>query len=46
MRYAPYGDERTSTADGREKWGTYFRDAGTGNDYADQRYKGVGRARS
>ena len=44
MRYTPYGTERTSTSDGREKWGTYFRDAGTGNDYADQRYKGVGQA--
>ena len=44
MRYTPYGTERTSTADGREKWGTYIRDAGTGNDYADQRYKGVGMA--
>jgi len=42
MRYGPYGEERTSTADGREKWGTYFRDAGTGNDYANHRYKGVG----
>jgi RHS repeat-associated protein len=35
--YFPYGEERTSTADGREKFGTYFRDAG-GMDYADQRY--------
>jgi hypothetical protein len=26
MRYFPYGDERTSMADGREKFGTYFRD--------------------
>ena len=42
MRYTPYGTERTRTSDGREKWGTYFRDMGTGNDYADQRYKGVG----
>jgi RHS repeat-associated protein len=42
MRYTPYGTERTSTSDGREKWGSYFRDTGTGNDYADQRYKGVG----
>jgi len=37
MQYFPYGEERTSTADGREKWGTYFRD-GLGQDYADQRY--------
>jgi RHS repeat-associated protein len=37
MSYYPYGQERTSTADGREKFGTYFRD-GPGQDYADQRY--------
>jgi RHS repeat-associated protein len=37
MSYFPYGEERTSTADGREKFGTYFRDPG-GVDYADQRY--------
>ena len=42
MRYTPYGTERTSTSDGREKWGTYFRDMGTGNDYSDQRYKPIG----
>jgi RHS repeat-associated protein len=35
--YWPYGQERTSTADGREKFGTYIRD-GPGQDYADQRY--------
>jgi hypothetical protein len=34
--YYPYGEERTSTVDGREKFGTYFRD-GIGQDYADQR---------
>jgi RHS repeat-associated protein len=39
MVYTAYGAERTSTADGREKFGTYFRD-GTGLDYADQRYYG------
>ncbi len=39
MVYKAYGTERTSTADGREKFGTYFRD-GTGLDYADQRYYG------
>jgi RHS repeat-associated protein len=39
MVYKAYGAERTSTADGREKFGTYFRD-GTGLDYADQRYYG------
>jgi RHS repeat-associated protein len=36
--YFPYGEERTATPDGQEKFGTYFRDAGTGMDYADQRY--------
>jgi RHS repeat-associated protein len=39
--YYPYGEERTSTVDGREKFGTYFRDA-VGQDYADQRYYGSG----
>ncbi len=40
MSYFPYGEERTATTDGREKFGTYFRDpAPTGGlDYADQRY--------
>ena len=37
MSYWPYGLERTSTADGIEKFGTYFRDM-PGQDYADQRY--------
>ncbi len=37
MAYFPYGAERTSTTDGREKFGTYTRD-GAGQDYADQRY--------
>ena len=37
MSYYPYGQERTSTADNREKFGTYVRD-GQGQDYADQRY--------
>jgi RHS repeat-associated protein len=36
MSYYPYGEERTSTANGREKFGTYFRD-GDGLDYAEQR---------
>ena len=35
--YYSYGLERTSTPDGQEKFGTYFRD-GLGEDYADQRY--------
>jgi RHS repeat-associated protein len=39
--YYPYGEERTSTVDGREKFGTYFRDA-IGQDYADQRYYNSG----
>jgi RHS repeat-associated protein len=42
--YYPYGEERTSTADGREKFGTYVRDSPT-QDYADQRYYGVGTGR-
>jgi RHS repeat-associated protein len=37
--YYPYGEERTSTADGRDKFGTYFRDV-VGQHYADQRYYG------
>ncbi len=32
-----HGEERTSTANGTDKFGTYFRD-GYGQDYADQRY--------
>jgi len=35
--YFPYGEERVVTAQDREKFGTYLRDA-TGLDYADQRY--------
>jgi RHS repeat-associated protein len=37
IAYFPYGEERTSTPNGTEKFGTYFRD-GYGQDYADQRY--------
>jgi RHS repeat-associated protein len=37
MAYFPYGEERTSTPDGTDKFGTYFRD-GYGQDYAEQRY--------
>ena len=37
-RFYPYGDEITSTANDREKFGTYTRDSYTGLDYADQRY--------
>jgi RHS repeat-associated protein len=37
FNYYPYGAERGTTANGREKFGTYFRDS-DGMDYADQRY--------
>jgi RHS repeat-associated protein len=37
--YYPYGEERTATPDGRNKFATYFRDT-VGQDYADQRYYG------
>ena len=52
--YYPYGEERVPSADGREKFGTYFRDVGNGSttdgypgavDYADQRYYAVGAGR-
>jgi RHS repeat-associated protein len=36
-RYYPYGEERSATAEGTDKFATYHRDA-TGFDYADQRY--------
>jgi len=36
--YYPYGEEISSTANGVEKFGTYFRDSFTTLDYADQRY--------
>ena len=44
FNYLPHGEERTPTADGREKFATYIRDSG-GLDYADQRYydRGDGR---
>jgi RHS repeat-associated protein len=44
MAYWPYGQERTGTPDGREKFGTYFRDV-HGSDYADQRYYDYGAGR-
>jgi RHS repeat-associated protein len=44
MTYYPYGEEKTSTADGREKFGTYTRD-NAGTDYADQRYYAPGSGR-
>jgi RHS repeat-associated protein len=37
FNYYPYGEERGSTTNGREKFGTYFRDF-PNQDYADQRY--------
>src|SRR5581483_1228270 len=40
FRYKAYGDELTSTAQSREKYGTYYRDT-AGLDYADQRYYGT-----
>jgi RHS repeat-associated protein len=43
--YYPYGEERTAPeVDGREKFGTYFRD-GVGQDYAMARYYGSGTGR-
>ena len=44
MSYYPYGEERTPTADNREKFGTYTRDSTT-QDYADQRYYAPGSGR-
>jgi RHS repeat-associated protein len=45
MRYFPYGQEMVATANGKDKFGTYFRDAGTGLDYAHQRYYRPGTGR-
>ncbi len=42
MSYFPYGEERTGTANGQEKFGTYYRDP-NGDDYAMARtYQGNG----
>ena len=42
LSYFPNGEERTGTANGQEKFGTYFRDA-DGNDYAmARRYSSAG----
>jgi RHS repeat-associated protein len=41
IAYYPWGEERTSTPDGTDKYATYFRDAtnnGIGEDYANARY--------
>ncbi|MEZ5404444.1 MAG: RHS repeat-associated core domain-containing protein [Bryobacteraceae bacterium] len=44
--YYPYGQEKPSpTAGDAAKFGTYYRDAGTGLDYADQRYFNVNHGR-
>ncbi len=37
-RFYPYGEEISSTANDRLKFGTYTRDSYTGLDYADQRF--------
>jgi len=37
-RFTAYGEETTSTANDRTKFGTYNRDSFTGLDYADQRF--------
>ncbi len=42
--YFPYGEERTGTSNDTEKFATYTRDS-SGQDYADQRYYGVGTGR-
>jgi RHS repeat-associated protein len=42
--YFPYGEERTISPNDTEKFGTYTRDS-SGQDYADQRYYGVGTGR-
>src|SRR5579863_3529993 len=45
-KFYPYGHERPSaTTNGTEKFTGYFRDAETGNDYADQRYMSPGMGR-
>ena len=45
-KYYPYGIERPSaTTNDTEKFTGYFRDAESGNDYADQRYESPGTGR-
>ena len=45
-KYYPYGEEKgIVTADDREKFATYTRDATTGLDYADQRWHSAGAGR-
>ena len=45
VRFWPYGEERGTTAQKRQKWATYWRDD-TGLDYAMARYQQNGRFRS
>ena len=45
-KFFPYGQERPSaTANGKEKFATYFRDSETGLDYAQNRYESPGDGR-
>jgi RHS repeat-associated protein len=44
-KFYPYGQERTATTNGTDKFATYFRDSETGLDYADQRYHQPGMGR-
>jgi RHS repeat-associated protein len=45
-KFYRYGQERpTATTNGKEKFTGYFRDAETGNDYADQKYASPGTGR-
>jgi RHS repeat-associated protein len=44
-KFFPYGQERTATANGKEKFATYFRDSETGLDYAQNRYHQPGMGR-
>jgi len=44
LNYWPWGEERGTSTDRREKFATYFRDA-AGQDYAEQRYYDNGKGR-
>ncbi len=44
-KFAPYGEERTPTADNADKFATYYRDGDTGLDYAVNRYYASGSGR-
>jgi RHS repeat-associated protein len=44
-KFFPYGQERTATSNGTEKFATYTRDAETGLDYAQNRYHSSGDGR-